>query len=241
MKFYGYLFLFCLSFLILSCQKESFNVNGRYFPNEDRPEFNISSLSTLSVSTQTIKSGEAVIVTFQALDENNNPMTSQGVVSFLTEGTATGSFSQVVFDGNGNYTSVFTAKKIGTLNLKARVNPYKKGISIGSIPITVTLGDLSLTQSTITFSQTMLMVNETMSFVLTLKDVNGNIIDDPSLLINPTLLDGTSEGTFGSVNYISNGQYEGTLTGTVAGSPAHINLSIRRQGSVYSSQTVLVY
>jgi len=241
MKYCEMIFLFCFSFLILSCQKESFNVNGRYYPNEDRPELNISSLSILSVSSQIVKSGESITVNLQAVDENNNPMTSQGVVSFFTEGTATGSFSQVVFDGNGNYTSTFTAKKLGTLTLKAKVNPYKKAISVGAIPVTVSIGDLSLTQSTIVISQLSIQVNETISFSLTIKDVSGNIIDDSTLLINPTLLDGTSEATFGSVNYVSNGKYEGTLTGTVAGSPAHINLSIRRQGSVYSTQTVLVF
>lgn len=240
MKYSLNVFLYVFIFLISSCQKESFNVEGRYFPNEDRPEYGISSNSILSISSQTVKSGETITVNLQALDENNNPIISEGVVSFMTEGVATGFFSQIQFDGNGNYSSVFTARKTGSLNIKARANPYKKGISIGSIPVTVSLGDLSLTKSTIVISKNFLLVNETISFVLTLRDISGNLIDDSTLLINPTLLDGTSEGYFSSVDYSNNGTYSGTFTGTIPGSPAHINLSIRRKGSVYSTQTVVV-
>lgn len=226
---------------LVSCQKETFKVEGRYFPNEYREEYNLSANSILTVSSQTIKSGETISVNLQALDLNNNLITVEGLVSFVSEGTANGSFSKVIFDGAGNYSSTFTAQKTGTFILKAKLNPYKKMVTVGSIPMTVTIGDISLTQSTITLSASMITVGDFLTYTLTIRDINGNLVDDSTLQINPTVLDGTSEGSFSDFNYIGNGKYQGKLTGTVVGSPTHINLSIRRQGSVYSNQTFMVY
>ena len=236
-----YLFYIFILLFFNSCQKESLSVDGRYYPNEYRSEFDISSNSILSLSSNTVKSGDQIQVNLQAYDNSNNLMTTQGVVNFFTEGTASGIFSQVVFDGNGNYSSTFTAVKTGSLIVKAKVNPYKKSIIVGSESLIVTIGDISLTKSTITFNKTLIQVNEPLTFTLTIKDNSGNNIDNGDLQINPTLLDGTSEGYFSSLTYLGNGQYQGTLTGTVQGSPTHINLSIRRQGSIYSSQTFQVY
>jgi hypothetical protein len=78
-----------------------------------------------------------------------------------------------------------------------------------------------------------------MPFILTLKDSLSNVIDDNSLQIYPTLLDGTIEGYFSGVDYIGEGKYQGTFTPTVLGTTTKINLSIRRLGSVLSPNFVV--
>ena len=235
--------LFCLLLLLLSsCQKDKINIIGKYYPNQYRPELNLSQASALSVSSATLRSGDEIQVTLISVDSNNQSVNYGGgrVNFFIQESGTAGSFSTVVDNNSGIYTSVFTAVSSGNFTLKARVNYAKNSMTIGNIPIKINPGPLSLENSKIFLSKTLIKVGESLVFTLTLNDIGGNLYDDGSLIINPTLLDGTSSGNFTSVNYIGNGKYEGKFTGSGKGTPTHINLSIRYQGSVYSSQTVEV-
>ena len=230
-----YLFLFSILFLSISCQRET-SISGKYYPNEFRPELNLSNLSTISVSSTVLNSGDEALINITAIDSFGNPLNVGGsTISLNYEGTGSAFFSPLIDNNNGTYSSTLKAVKNGTIYLKAKLNSSKNSVTVyNTTPITINLGSIDLNKSTIDFSLNSFSIGNTMTFILTLKDLNENIIDDNSLEIYSTLLDGTSEVFFGGVNYIGNGKYQGTITGSVAGTPTKINLSLRRIGSILS-------
>lgn len=230
-----YLILFFTILFSLSCQRET-SINGKYYPNEYRPELNLSVFSTLQVSSTTLTSGEEALIHIVAVDSLGNSLTSGGsVISLGYEGTGSVLFSSVIDNNDGTYSSSLKSVKNGTVQIFARLNSGKNSTVIYTAsPITVNLGGIDLNKSTIDFDKTSFKVGQSMTFTLTLKDLNNNVIDDNSIEAYSTLLEGTSEGSFGSVSYIGNGKYKGTITGTVVGTPTKINLSLRHVGSVLS-------
>lgn len=228
--------LFFLIFSILSCKQQN-TVTGRFYPNEYRPEFNLSQLSTISVSSSNILSGEESLILITTYDNSGMPMTKGGGLIYLNySGTGSVIFSKVIDNNNGTYTSSFKGIKSGLVDISAFMNPSKNKVKITTQSVTIGVGSIDLQKSSVLFSSPIIPVGQTLSFTLTLKDLNNNVIDDNSLQIYPTLLEGTSQATLNGVNYVGNGKYEGTLTATASGTPTKVNLSIRRFGSVLSSQ-----
>lgn len=235
--------LFSLLFFTISCQDSNkFDITGRYYPNEYRGELSLSADSLILISNNILQAGDQATVSLLAINDQGQPTNSGGsLVYFFVEGVASGAFSATVDHGTGVYTSIFTATKVGSGLIRARLNPIKKLVVTGAVPITISVGNLSLINSTITISPSVIIVGNSLNFTLTTKDAANNVFDDGgNFIIYPTLLDGTSEGTFGAISYIGNGQYKGSLTGTVRGSATKINLSIRHQGSVLSTSTFTV-
>jgi hypothetical protein len=233
------LFLFFL--ILVSCQRPT-TVQGRYYPNEFRPELNLSSFSTLSLVSNTLSSGEETDLTIQSMDINGQPLSvGGGIIGLTYEGTGGLAFSQFTDLNNGLYTAKVLAVKNGTVLVKAILNPSKQKVIISnSVQTIINVGEISLTKSVISFTNSTGVLNQPMPFTLTLKDSLSNVIDDNSLQIHPTLLDGTVEGYFSGVDYIGEGKYQGTFTPTGLGTPTKVNLSIRRLGSVISPNFMVV-
>jgi hypothetical protein len=72
--------------------------------------------SSLSVSSTSVASGSATQISLQLRDTNGNPFASTLVtVSFYAQGgTGNGTFSSVINQGGGTYTSTFTGGTVGT-------------------------------------------------------------------------------------------------------------------------------
>lgn len=230
-----------LSILISSCEQKS-NIQGKYFPEEYRQEFNLSAFSEIQVSSNTVKSGETIDVLLISKDQNsNNILIGGGTVSFSLSGTGSGNFSNFQDQGNGTYSAKFTGSKVGSVNLFARMNPnIKKKTNSQSQTVTVTIGDLNLEKSDMYFSKKQMLVGESADIIFYPRDASGNLLDQNDYEIHGALLEGTSEGSVSSFSYETGGTYTGSFYATAIGTPTKISLSLRRIGQVLSKKTIEV-
>ena len=178
--------------------------------------------SLVTVSSQSVKAGSKVTVTFQPRDAAGNKLTVPGLlVSFAFGGnsTAQGSFTNPAVYRNGTYTATFTGTIAGGSTIVTTVN----GATISSAPpvISVIPGSAVAAKSTLSVSEGANVVVPGTSITLTLQavDANGNLETTGGLkvafkLANPK---GGGSGTFSKVIDNKNGTYTVTFTGTIAG------------------------
>jgi hypothetical protein len=160
-------------------------------------------------------------------DINNNPVygeeiewsTSTGSLSSCSPATNTSGLAQCSF---------VTGTMAGTNTVSAMI----KGSAVTtSFSVTGIAGPVSLSQSTLTMSTSLITSGSTANLFITLKDSYGNQIADNSQAgnISLTLLNsGTSSGTIGSISPISGnaGVYGALLTATTAGTTNTIKASL---------------
>ena len=218
---------FLILLLILTGCETKFEQNGKYFPGEYRPELNIGNTSQLFLSQSTLISGETTQVTVITKDIKDQLITTGGAsISLSSQGEGSVNISPITDNQDGSYSATVTAIKSGSSTLNLIAN--KKTTTV-SITLNITPGDVNLEKSEFFVSRTNFLVNEVAQVVFTPKDLNGNLVNNTSLSIYPTITEGTSFGSVGGFTY-SQGSYLSTLTASQEGTPSKLNLSVRNIG-----------
>lgn len=181
-----------------------------------------SSLSTLSVSSNTVVSGNSVTVTATIVDLNSNPISSGITVGITaTGGSSTGTMGAVANAGSGVYTATYTGVTAGSAQT---LNITVGGSNLGPTnTITVNAGALNLTNSSLTTSSTTLTSGGVVTLTATLVDANNNPVPGTVAF---TKTGGTSTGNFGTIVNQGGGVYTVTYTGIVAGTAQTIGVTI---------------
>jgi hypothetical protein len=213
------------------------------------PSFTVTSGSTSllnttkTVSLSTIVSGAISVVTLIERDSSGNQATSGGktvIFSLTGGGTSSGTFSTVIDNNNGTYTSNFTGTTSGTLNnIQAIIDG---NLTTSTNPsITVQVGALSLSSSIKTVSLSSIVSGSTSLVTVTTRDLNGNQLTTGGRIIVLSLTGvGTSSGTFSSVTDNNNGTYISTFTGTASGTPKSIQVAIDGNLTTSPNPTITV-
>ena len=199
--------------------------------------------STISAGSNSIVSGTSTALTLTIRDAAGNPTGTSGAAIIFTRtgGTSTGTFGPVTDNGDGTYSSSFsgivagTATQIGaTINGAAMTN--------GALPqINVTPGSMSLSQSTVSDSSSVIASGTTAAFTLTTKDANGNnLITGGQIVVFTLSGGGTSTGSISAVTDVGNGSYTAVFTGIVAGTQLNIGATIAGATVTSLSPTIQV-
>ena len=179
------------------------------------------SQSTVSVTPASVVAGvpDAATVTLTTRDGAGNPATTGGatVVFTLGAGTATGTFSAVTDNGDGTYTATFTGDLAGTNTISATLDG--QALTSAAPTITVTVGSVSLAQSTVSVSPASVIagVADAATVTLTAKDAGGNQLTTGGLTVAFGLGAGAATGTLSAVTDHGDGTYTATFTGILAG------------------------
>jgi adhesin/invasin len=194
-------------------------------------------------------SGSSITVTLTAKDANNNLITNltpSNITFNHSTGTSTGTFGGSVNNaGSGTYTNTFTGVTAGTATLIG-ASISSQALTSSKPGVTVTAGNISLSNSAITASASSVTAGSNITITLTAKDANNNLLSNITTTdITFTLSSGTgvSSGSLGaSVTNATNGNYTTTFMGTTAGTATTIGATITGAGAVTASlPTVTVY
>lgn len=228
---------FLIILLILTGCETKFEQNGKYFPGEYRPELNIGNTSQLFISQSTLISGETTQVTVITKDIKDQFVTTGGAaISLSTQGEGSVNISPFTDNQDGSYLATVTAIKSGSTTLNLIAN---KKTTLVNISLNITPGNINLDKSEVFVSRTNFLVNEVAQVIFTPKDLNGNLVNNTSLSIYPTITEGTSFGSVGGFTY-NQGNYISTLTASQEGTPSKLNLSVRNIGIVTSPYSISV-
>jgi hypothetical protein len=176
-------------------------------------------LTTVAVSPTSIQLiRTTATVTLTAFDAKGNQESSGGlaVVFGLGSGSASGTFGTVTDNHNGTYTAIFTGTQVGTSPITAMIGG--ESVTSPSPNITVTLGSISLSQSTVSASPLTIQSGGTSTITLQVVDNGGSHQTIGGLPISFGVGAGTGSGTFSTVTDNNNGTYTAILTGTTVGS-----------------------
>ena len=172
--------------------------------------------STVAVAPASIAVSGTATVTLTARDSAGTALTTGGsTVTFgLGNGTAQGTFSAVTDNGDGTYTSTFTATVAGTNTITAAIDA--QAVTSTAPTITV-IGAADPAQSTVAVAPASIQSGGTATVTLTAKDANGTQLTTGGATVVFGLGNGTAQGTFSSVTDNGDGTYTATITGTTAG------------------------
>ena len=164
--------------------------------------------STITISRSQLAAQSSATVCLQARDVNGDSLTTgglTGITFYLTgSGTSSGTFGSVVDSGNGKYYTTFTASSSGTAkSITARTSTDTVKTTLPSV--TVNAGTFSTSTSVLSVSATSVLVYDTISVTLQVKDGSGNNITVGGLDVEIQI--------FGSTNPYDNGY--GYLTNVV--------------------------
>lgn len=184
----------------------------------------VSANSTLAIASSTVVSGQPVTVSATLRDINNNPVTSGSTVVFSkTGGTSTGTFSSVVNQGNGLYTTTYTGVVAGTAqDIKVNVDGSDLGQTVN---VTVLVGIPSAATSTLAISSPNVNSGSAVTVTATVKDLNSNPVTS-GVAVTFAKAGGTSTGTFDTITPSAGGIYTTTYTGITAGSAQTLNILV---------------
>jgi hypothetical protein len=179
--------------------------------------------SSISVSSATILSGNAAVVTATLKDSQNNPITSGTVAFTKSGGTSTGFFDGIVTSDNGVYTSNYSGVVSGTAQT---IGVTIDGISLGlTTSVTVIPGVPSALNSAFTVSSSTVVAGNSVALTATVRDMNNNPIPT-GILVSFTATGGTSTGLFSSVVSNGDGTYSGQFTGIGSGTAKALSVNI---------------
>ena len=164
--------------------------------------------STITISRSQLAAASTATVCLQARDANGDSLTTgglTGITFFLTgAGTSSGTFGSVTDSSNGKYYCTFTASTSGTSkSIGARTSTDTVKTTLPTV--TVNAGTFSTSNSVLSVSATSLLVYDTMSVTLQVKDGSGNNVTVGGLDVEIQI--------FGSTNPNNNGY--GYLTNVV--------------------------
>lgn len=232
-------YLFILVLFLFSCTAKQ-EMTGNYYPGSYQAQFNIGNQSTLSVSETSLVAGESAVVTATTFDNNGVRVNKGGAeVSFLSVGAGSVVFSSVTDNGNGTYSSTFTAQKSGEVRIGLAIK--NKTLSSRSEIITITPGAINKDRTDFFLTQTHYWPGEDSTFYVTPKDSFGNTVNNPNLNLTANLVDGTSQGSFSGFTYNPDGTYTTTFTASdEEGTVSTINVFIQGVGVSVSPYTVTI-
>jgi adhesin/invasin len=198
--------------------------------------------STVTISSAAIASGSSATITLTAKDASGALIASGGasvVFSLGAGGTSAGTISAAVDNGNGTYSATLTGTTSGTARSIAAVLEGA-AVTTAMPTFTVTPGQPSPVQSTVSVGAGTVAVGGTTTVTATLKDAAGNSIITGGATVAFTLGSGTSTGTFGGVTDNGNGTYTSTFTATVAGSARAIGATVNGSAIASTLPTITV-
>lgn len=184
--------------------------------------------SNLTVSSTSVVSGSTLTVTFRAFDDAGLPITTGGaVVEFiLSGGTSTGSITAARDNGDGTYTSTFSAERAGTATtLSANVNGVG---SAGTREITVVAGPVSAATSLVRVEPGTVAPGQGASLQLIARDGAGNQLTTGghTVVFSIAVGDGLSTGSIGPTVDRGDGTYTAVFTGASSGLAARIGATV---------------
>jgi hypothetical protein len=196
------------------------------------------SLSTVTLASGSVQSGNTDVVTLQARDSLGYDFTSGGLtVTFnLGGGKATGSFSSVKDNGDGTYSATFTGTLDGSNTITATIGGQP--LTSTAPTITVTPGPVDLGMSTVTLASGTVQSSLTDVVTLSARDYAGNLVGG-GLTVAFQLGGGAATGTFTPVKDNGDGTYTATFTGTLAGANT-ITATINTQSLTSTAPTITV-
>ncbi|HEY9166212.1 MAG TPA: FG-GAP-like repeat-containing protein [Candidatus Kryptonia bacterium] len=164
--------------------------------------------STITISRSQLAASSSATVCLQARDANGDSLTTgglTGITFFLTgSGTSSGSFGTVADSGNGKYYTTFTASTSGTArSVSARSSTDTVKTTLPTV--TVNAGTFSTSTSVLSVSATSVLIYDSISVTLQVKDGSGNNVTVGGLDVEIQI--------FGSTNPYDNGK--GYLTSVV--------------------------
>lgn len=174
-----------------------------------------STLSTFTVSANTVVSGQSVTLTANIVDANGNAISSGMIVNFTaTGGTSTGSIASVVNQGSGVYTSTYTGITAGTAQtLQTTIN----GAAFGPIKnVQVLVGAPNSANSSLSISPSTLASGSNATISAVIRDAQNNPITTEYTITFDTV-GGSGTGNFGSVTNAGGGNFSVQFTGVNAG------------------------
>ncbi|WP_127956645.1 invasin domain 3-containing protein [Serratia microhaemolytica] len=220
------------------------NVNGNAFATPQVSVKLIADSSNLLISNSTLTSDVTTIVadgsskatlTFRLGDKYNNPVSGQ-TVSFISSLTNT-KISAVTDNQDGTYTATLTGTTAGNTNIDVKVNNsnFAAGIIRVSVQLTADSNNLSTTQSTLQSDKSTVIVDGSSKATLTftLKDANGNLVNDQSVILISSL----ASSTVSAVTNNNDGTYTATLTSTQLGN-ADITVKVNNNSFAVTKVTV---
>jgi adhesin/invasin len=186
--------------------------------------------STFALTSPTDASGTTDAITIVVEDAAGNAITGLASSAFdftLAPGTSTGSFGSVSAIGTpGTYTGAFTGVIAGsTAGLGLKIS----GIVLNDpASVMVTPGAVSAGQTTASFSSPTMTAGTSDTLTIVAEDAAGNLIPNlPGTGFDPSLSGGGSGNTFGATSQTGTpGIYTTVFTGTRAGSPGSLDLTI---------------
>lgn len=183
-----------------------------------------SANSSISISSNSVISGQTATVSAVIRDAYMNTISSGVTVTFVgSGGTSTGTFSAVNNLGSGQYSATFTAVTAGTAkNLFIQVGA---SLLTPSTTVTVTPGAPTSINSTLAISSGTVQSGNSVTVTATLKDINNNPVPS-GILVTFNKSGGTSTGAFGSVVNAGSGQYTVTYTGLASGTAQTLSVSV---------------
>lgn len=180
--------------------------------------------SSLTISSNSITSGQTATLTATLRDLNNNPISSGVTVTFTkTGGTSTGTYSSVVNQGSGVYTTTYTGIVAGSAQtLEVLANAASLSLTQN---ITVNVGAPSVANSSISIASGTVTSGQAVTVTATVKDSNNNPITS-GVAVTFSKSGGTSTGTFGAITNQGAGVYTVDYTGIVAGTAQTLDILI---------------
>ena len=186
--------------------------------------------SSVSLAGTTLTAGGTTTATIVVKDAAGNAITGLASSAFsftFSGGTSSGSFGTVTETSTkGTYTVIFTARTAGTASaLTVDINNVALA---GSPKVTVKVGPVSGTASSLSFASSTVASGSTDAATITVKDAEGNPITGlASSAFVFKRVSGTSTGTMTAVTASATpGVYTATLTGVDAGTAETISVTV---------------
>jgi hypothetical protein len=219
---------------VLSMQNSTISVTGNAVSSLsiNRSSFFKSLIGIFSAEStmSSIPAGESAMITLTTRDQNNQIYISPTplAVHFVgSGGTGLGTFGAVTDNGDGTYTSVFTATSAGTpMALAAKVDndwvtpPAPPSIIVGP-PMA------SPTHSLVTLSGASVASGSAVTAVLHAYDKNNVLLTTGGMTVSfANVGNGTSTMTLGTVTDNGDGTYSAPVTGVAVGTATSISATI---------------
>ncbi|QSR71975.1 beta strand repeat-containing protein, partial [Aeromonas jandaei] len=165
--------------------------------------------SGLSASAASIVAGvDGSLITLTLRDANDNPVTGQAV---RFTGSRVGSFTPMVGNADGTYTSTFTSDSPGVVTIRARVG--NQAFEVTPVIVTVTADTARISALTGSTGDVVANGTATHSVEALVTDVNGNALS--GRVVTFTATNGATIAASGSTD--ENGRVTVTLTNRTAG------------------------
>lgn len=178
---------------------------------------------TIDANANTVAAGQIVNITLTLRDQYQHvfALNNANIILATMGGSSTGDLSPVQNTENGVYKATFTAAQAGTaITLTATIN--NTPISSALPSLLVIPGPVSPAHSPITVGSNNLIVGQSTTLNLQLRDAQGNAVADSGATVTFDLDGGGADGTISGVLYQGNGLYEATLTATTIGTASTV-------------------